>query len=474
MKLALAVIAASFTLLAHPVRAAVTFEFIFDGGFPLAVSDDGSVIAGNLSNGGFGPFRWTQATGPASLGRVTHAGGGGMPGISYDGTRVASSIAMEDSSFTTQGLWTLGSGWQELMPPTLPDGGFQDGTCGNIYGLSGDGKTAVGLYSRLGVGNRAHASKWTASGGVVDLGGTTTGQASRANGVDFNGSVITGWVETPTGPWRPAAWVNGSLVLLTNYSDLTIIGSGEGRKVSQSGDIIVGFAKEPVTGQRAATMWKRTNGTFGPPQVLGWVDGTTAGNGINVPYGVSNDGRIVVGYCSFDGDPFATTGFIWTSSTGVQDINNYLADNGVFVDPNFAISSLSAITPDGTQVLGYGRMLVPPYTTRAFRITIPNLVAVPPAAPTAHVELSAPSPNPSSLDTRLNLDLAAAMSADLSIFDAAGRHVATLLHAELPAGRRSVVWDGREASGARVRAGLYFARLTTPLAMSSQRLVRIQ
>ena len=190
MKRAVAVLATSLALLAGPAGAAVTFDYIFDGGYPLSVSSDGSVIAGNLSNGGFGPFRWTQATGPAYLGQVTHVGGGGTPGISADGTRIATSIAMlADSMQTTQGLWTLGSGWQELMPPSPPDGAPTDGTHGNIWDLSGDGTTAVGLYWRQGFG-RAHASKWTQAAGVVDLGGTVTDQASRANGVNFDGSEI--------------------------------------------------------------------------------------------------------------------------------------------------------------------------------------------------------------------------------------------------------------------------------------------
>lgn len=473
MKHAVAVLATGFALLATPARGAVTFDFLFDGGFPLAVSNDGSVVAGNLSNGGFGPFRWTQATGPASLGRVTHVGGGGIPGISADGTRVASSIASLDSSYTTQGLWTLGSGWQELSP-FPPDGYNQDGTFGNVYGLSGDGNTVVGLYPRAG--GRAHASKWTQATGVVDLGGTLNMQASRANGVNFDASVIVGWVETPTGPWRPAAWVDGSLVLLTNYdnSGTTIALTGEARAVTQAGDIIVGFMSDSASGQRAATMWKRTGGVFGAPQVLGWVDGTTPGYGINSPYSVSSDGKLVVGYCSYDGDPFSTTGFVWTEATGVIGVNTFLANNGVYVDPNFTIASLTAMTPDGTQIFGYGQTLTPPYTRRAFRITVPKVAAVPSAAPVARLRLSAPKPNPSSATARVEFTLADAAPVDLSVFDAAGRHVATLLHSDLQPGSGSGTWDGRDASGQRASAGLYFVRMSTPGGVVSQRLAHVR
>jgi uncharacterized membrane protein len=472
MKKAVVVLATGITLMASAAHAAVTFDYIFDGGYPLAVSTNGTVIAGNDLN--YTSFRWTQATGMVSLGRPMVVGGGGTPDISADGTRIAYSIGSLDDSYSTQGLWTLGYGWQELMPPTPPDGGMIDGSYGSAWGLSGDGNTVVGLYWRSGQGNRAHASKWTQATGVVDLGGTTTGQASRANGVNYDGSVIAGWVETPQGNWRPAAWVNGSMVLLTEFDGvISVAGSGEARATSSNGDIIVGFSSDPESHQRAASMWRRTDGVFGPTEILGWVEGSQPEYGNNIPYAVSDDGNLVVGYCTFDGTPFATTGFVWTPSTGVVDVNQWLADNGVLVDPNFTIQSLSAMTPDGTQIFGYGQMLIPPYTRRAFRITNPNIVAVPPAVPAARIELSAPSPNPSSSAARMELALPTATTVDLSVYDATGRRVATLLHSDLPAGRRSVQWNGREASGRLVTPGVYFARLVTPQGSAVRRIVRM-
>ena len=473
MKRAVGILAASLALFAPQAHGAVTFDFIFDGGYPLAVSQDGSVVAGNLADGSYGPFRWTQATGLISLGRPAHVGGGGKPGISADGTKIASTIASLDSSYTTQGVWTQATGWQELMPPVPADGGLSDGAYGNIYGLSGDGTTPVGLYWRPGPGKRAHASKWTQATGVVDLGGTLTGQASRANDVNYDASVIVGWVETPTGPWRPAAWVNGSLVLLTNYVEATIEGSGEARGVSPDGKYIVGFSKDPVTGQRAAAMWTRTGGVYGPTQLLGWVDGTEPGNGLNAAYAVSSNGRIAVGYCTFDGSPFGTTGFVWTPSTGVQDVNAYLASQGVLVDPNFTIQSLYTMTPDGSQIFGSGQMLTPPYARRAFRISGVNLVAVPGPSPVAGVQLSGASPNPSRATSRLEFALDSPATIDLSIFDASGRRVATLASGEQPSGRHAVTWEGRASDGSRVPAGLYFARLRTPETTLSRRIVRV-
>ena len=478
MMKAVAVLAAGFALLASPVHAAVTFEYLFNGGAPTSVSSNGSVITGNDNS--FTSFRWTQATGMVSLGRPQGGSGGGIPGISADGTRIGYSIGSLDGTYRTQGRWTLGSGWQELMPPPPPDGGTVDGSYGSAWDISGDGNTVVGLYWRPGVGNRAHASKWTQATGVVDLGGTTTGQASRANGVNHDASVIVGWVETPTGPWRPAAWVNGSLVLLTIYDDsgMFLIGNGEAKATSSNGDIIVGFSTDEDSHQRAASMWRRTDGVFGPTELLGWVDGTepgsgTSSGGLNIPWAVSDDGNIVVGYCSFDGSPFNTTGFVWTPTTGVVGVNQFLQDNGVLVDPNFSIQNLTAMTPDGTKIFGYGQMLTTPYTRRGFRITVPNLASVSPSGLATRIELSPPRPNPSSSATHVEFALPAAASADLSVYDVSGRRVATLLHADLPAGRRSVTWDGREANGRAVGAGLYFARLVTPHGSALRRIVRI-
>jgi hypothetical protein len=60
----------------------------------------------------------------------------------------------------------------------------------------------------------------------------------------------------------------------------------------------------------------------------------------------------------------------------------------------------------------------------------------------------------------LEIDLPAAMRARLAMFDVAGRRVRTLLDRDLPAGSTAVMWDGRNASGAAVGSGLYFARLS--------------
>jgi hypothetical protein len=80
-------------------------------------------------------------------------------------------------------------------------------------------------------------------------------------------------------------------------------------------------------------------------------------------------------------------------------------------------------------------------------------------------------PNPFALATTLAFTLARAGAVRLRIVDAAGRSVATLADARLPAGPHEFTWDGRSEGGERAPAGLYFARLTAPGLAHTERLV---
>ena len=66
---------------------------------------------------------------------------------------------------------------------------------------------------------------------------------------------------------------------------------------------------------------------------------------------------------------------------------------------------------------------------------------------------------------------AMAGSVDLGIYDAAGRRVRTLVDEAGGAGVRSVLWKGDDDGGARVRAGVYYARLRSGSATVARSLV---
>ncbi len=69
-------------------------------------------------------------------------------------------------------------------------------------------------------------------------------------------------------------------------------------------------------------------------------------------------------------------------------------------------------------------------------------------------------PNPFNPSTTIRFELPEAGNVVLDIFDVAGRHVATLLHRHLEAGRHTAIWHGRNDAGDPVSSGLYFYRLS--------------
>jgi len=74
-------------------------------------------------------------------------------------------------------------------------------------------------------------------------------------------------------------------------------------------------------------------------------------------------------------------------------------------------------------------------------------------------------PNPFSLSgasspaTRIEFRVGASTALRLEILNIFGQHVCTLLEEEVSAGRRAVIWDGRDQSGVVVASGVYVYRL---------------
>jgi len=70
-------------------------------------------------------------------------------------------------------------------------------------------------------------------------------------------------------------------------------------------------------------------------------------------------------------------------------------------------------------------------------------------------------PNPFNPATLLRFDLDRPALVELTIHDVRGHTVARVLHERIEAGRREVLWSGRDDSGRPVAAGAYFYRLST-------------
>ena len=83
-----------------------------------------------------------------------------------------------------------------------------------------------------------------------------------------------------------------------------------------------------------------------------------------------------------------------------------------------------------------------------------------PDLPVAALALHPNVPNPFNPSTRLVFELPAAADVTLTVLDAAGARVRTLIRSEgLPAGRHRATWDGRDDAGRSLGSGAYLFRL---------------
>ena len=204
--------AAALALVAGTTHAQVTFEPIANDFIGLDLSADGNAMAGNDA-WNYDAFRWTRTGGIEHFtDRSTTAvfgSGAGTPDISYDGTRISATVMDATGTFITPGLWVEGTGWIDVFPPLLPDGGSIDNAYGSCWSMSGDGLTVGGFYWRPGnQSGLAHGLNWTQAGGPVSL--SAPGEkSSRINAISYDGAVSVGWEEAPFGTWQPHVWRGG-------------------------------------------------------------------------------------------------------------------------------------------------------------------------------------------------------------------------------------------------------------------------
>lgn len=96
------------------------------------------------------------------------------------------------------------------------------------------------------------------------------------------------------------------------------------------------------------------------------------------------------------------------------------------------------------------------------------------AASLSEWRLEGVAPQPARGVQRILLDTPAATSLDVIVQDLAGRTVRSLHRGPLPAGRASIAWDGLDARGRRVAAGVYFIRATDGRRERAVKAVRVR
>ena len=96
------------------------------------------------------------------------------------------------------------------------------------------------------------------------------------------------------------------------------------------------------------------------------------------------------------------------------------------------------------------------------------------SAPPASILLGSPRPNPLGASTTIGYALPRKGRVHLAVYDATGRACMVLVDAVQLAGRRVATWDGRDARGTQLPAGVYFVRLAFDQQMETQKIVLVR
>ncbi len=212
------------------------------------------------------------------------------------------------------------------------------------FGVSGDGLTAVGWSD--------HAFRWTAAGGMQDL-GTMGGIVSQALAASDDGSFITGNGDlAPPAPFYSAfRWSSAEGMVSLG----TLGAASYGLAISADGAVVVGHSFLAPYSFNRAFRWTAASGM----QDLGTLSGDNAARA----QGVSADGSVVVGYSVGTSESRA---FRWTSATGMVSLG-HLA--GGYLCYAYGVSR------DGSVVAGWGNTAEG--NTIAFRWTAEDGIMVP-------------------------------------------------------------------------------------------------
>jgi len=326
----------SASLLALACSAAQAQYTSFAGTPMLGISGlsyDGSRVVG-FGQPGESPFyKWS-----ADIGVVSLESGyfGGQASLSSDGSTILYN-AMNPATGVYEMSRVSWNGGAITPMGSLGVVGSSTGQAetSSAYQISGDGQTAVGLaWINGGTGARAMVSH---NGVVTDLGSSFPDRSTRANAVNYNGTVVGGWQDNDWGFRQGAVWKNGQQYLMTNSEGMEL---GEVRAISADGNWAFGKGYD-----FGAYRWSEATGT----QILGslWEGAYTS------VYGASADGNIAVG-ASWDwmGPPVWGRAFLWTAEGGMVDLTDYATGLGYDFGGQ-VLAGASAISGDGNTIAGF-------------------------------------------------------------------------------------------------------------------------
>jgi len=179
---------------------------------------------------------------------ITWFGGNQLPyphGVSADGAVVVGRIT-NSAGWHRAFRWTASGGMQDLG--TLPDG-----TSSAAFGVSADGNIVVGGAYNSDERNRAF--RWKADEGMQNLGVLPGGNWSAANAVSADGSIVVGSSDAG-GVYRAFRWTEAGGMEDLNVAYANLLDDGSyletAQAISPDGRYIVGTGYNAATGRREA------------------------------------------------------------------------------------------------------------------------------------------------------------------------------------------------------------------------------
>ncbi len=433
-------------------QEAVTFEMLTPpvaGTWAAAsLSADGSRIAGN-----FGGDIWYFEDGA-----WTHVGAGhplsSAVGISADGSAIVSASDDVDG-IRHPTIWSESAGWAPMLLDGIPGGTPCDNSLGTGYSLNADGTMAVGLAWEDCHGT---AFMWTPAGGTENIGPV------RASMVSDDGSIIVGFIHHPSYGYRqPAYWqvtdgvANGPIAI--GAADAL----GEAYAVNSDGSLMVGQYNDGTQANGLASIFY-PDGTI---EQLGTVEDNAAHTSLAL--GISDDLKIVG--VSGEGGPWGfMRAYIYLPGQEMTYMEDFLAANDVAVPAGTYLTGVLDISTDGSYVIG--TWIDDFWNQGLFLIRFSGVVAIDDEDPQDSSDLVPSSfslaqnfPNPFNPQTNIAFALPSTEAVRLDVLDMRGRLVRTLVDDTMVAGEHTVVWSGRDQSGANVPSGTYVYRLQSESVM---------
>ena len=289
------------------------------------INEAGQVIGGSTTaSGDLHAFLWTREKGMIDLGTLAGSTFSLAWGINDQGV-VVGEIDLP-SGHNRAFLWTAAGGMRDL--------GTLGGDDALAQGVNNKGEVAG--FSTVAPGGPAHAVVWTAQGQIRDI-GTFNGTNTHFRTIDNAGTMAAGSGNLASGGHSHAVVWQAT----TGFQDLGTLGNdpSAGWRINDRGQV-VGFSST-ATVCCHGFLWTNATGMVD----LGTLNGP---DGTSDAFDISESGR-VVGSTTTPADPNNTHAYIWSQTTGMQqlpDLPGETDSGGLGINEAGQIIGF-ADTPDG-------------------------------------------------------------------------------------------------------------------------------